>query len=338
MPNYSWVIDILNDEKNINTIENKELFLKSDILKIIRESYPKITDDRIVFANIQSMCLTTDPTKIRIRSDKFLRWVKNFNFDCMLVSIAKHFGKKYYYIFLGKSFEEYCFSDYSSNSFLNFNFEDLFPVNGWKENYGIKIKTVSNRRKEKSKYFYYVSEDALKSNDDINKLKDFCERFIKQIPLEPYPKIVYKALEITPGIRKKVFDLFPNRCICSVGENICINKDSINWNSFEKNPSLTSLHLHHFIPKEHFRNMYNVKKLNTEIINSYLNLVPLCPSCHSTIHKGNDLQKMMIINKIFEVQKKLNIHNDFLDYLKNNEKYIKMTIEKIIAFYLKRHK
>lgn len=99
MPNYSWVIDILNEEKNINTIENKELFLKSDILKIIRESYPKITDDRIVFANIQSMCLTTDPTKIRIRSDKFLRWVKNFNFDCMLVSIAKHFGKKYYYIF-----------------------------------------------------------------------------------------------------------------------------------------------------------------------------------------------------------------------------------------------
>ena len=331
MKSYSKITEILASKKR-DSKECKKIFLNSDVFKIINSKFPKITEDKVVFSNITSLSMQKDPDKIRIRNDKFLGWVKNDDFDCLLVSIAEHYGQNYYYLFLGKSFKGYYKRDNASNSFLTFDFNELFPEGGWGNNFGLKIKNIYKKNCLTTKFFYYVSESALKTIKDNEELKSFCN-IVNSSSLSPYiePKSTNNRY-ISASTREKIMKTYPKRCVCSIGGNICYSY-SVDWDKFEKNPEENKIHLHHFIWKSFFESTHKSNDLDWEIINHYLNLVPLCSSCHSAIHNGEPEIKLKILNKIFEVQKKLWIHDEFIKYFDENKKYIKIKFEDIVNHY-----
>ena len=335
MKKYTPFKQILQNEKNINSEEEKQIFLNSDIFKTIQKVFPNIKADKVIFRKIESFCNEKTPSRVRIRSDRFLKKVKNGNFDCLLVSIIRHLNNKYYYIFLGKSFEGYCFKTNGSNSFLTFEFNELFP-DYEKFDIGLRMKEIYKKGgKYITKYFYYLSKYVLSDNYEVDDLISFC-KVVTKASLDPYKLPSNLGKNISAIDRKKILELYPLRCICSIGDNLCVNK-SIDWDYFEKNPSNNLLHLHHFIPKEHFKKEYrNESELNWKIINNYLNLIPLCSSCHDCIHKGSQNEIEKIINKIFEVQKKIGIYNQFIEFLIENKFYIKINVDQIIEYYLKK--
>ncbi len=318
-------------QKKLDSKQVKAEFMNSECLQVIKRLLPNLKSNHIYFGNFTSLSVQTSPSHIRLRKDKFLQEVEKRNLDCLLVNICQHHGHVYYHLFFGYSFVNYPYKTNSSNSFICFDFDEFFPNNQDLET-GIMTKDIHKKQEThtKTKLIYLR---VLRDNLDIPMLTQAVNS-IKQININYYSNLsTNHGQSVSDSIRTQVLNTYPRRCICSVGESVCCNK-GMDWDVYEHQPSNNQIHLHHFIPKQYFKNIYSDQSLDWQVINKPLNLVPICPSCHEQIHNGDPTMKHQLVTKIFEVMKQVGIYDQWLAYLNYHHAFIKLTPNDIIQNYL----
>lgn len=330
--NYKVIADFLNKNK----ILKKEIVSSTNLYKEI-SSLVNNDNDSILFSNITSFSNKETPNRIRIRNDNFLKACKD-NKKAILISGIKLQNKNLYLIFISSYFYNYNSSIKSSNSFINFNFDELddFIFNN-EDTINIKKPKVKSIDDRYHKYAFYATNDInfdrdkfIKFFNDIeeitfadNKLIKYtgCEYFIPQIPVET---------------RKEICSDYAKKCaLCLLEKDdplYCPCGDQINIEYMEKN-DLNYVHLHHLVPKKYFLNDPSITKINWNIIHNICNIIPLCPACHQAIHKGFKNKELVenTFNAIMNIFKKNSKFEKFEKYIINNTNL--ENIDNLLDFY-----
>ena len=225
-----------------------------------------------------------------------------------------------------ESFFDYSFSTKNSNSFITLDYDDLKKLVYFDQD-TIQYWTYGKN----VKYSFFVSY-----NENFNE-NLFWNEFIHNVFYIRCKDIDINKIiipQIPESIREKIVIKFHDRCAldqesifkCPCGNNIDIN--------FLKQNNLSYIHLHHFVPKELFKEMYyngKIDNLDPYLIHNPVNLVPLCMPCHQSIHKKSNRNLVTnTYNYILETFKNMNLKNDFLDFLKK----CNITEEFLLNFYL----
>lgn len=304
-----------------NVISNDNLY-KTNIYKCAL----KLVDnnDNVIISKIESMANKKTPNRVRIRSDKFIRYASENKKAILLTGIELN-NNKIYLAFFSSSFYDYKHSLKSSNSFINFPFEELneYIYNGQDT---INIKNNNTKKnKEKIKYVFYSTLDK---NFDENKFIDFYNNSLKfnDNSITKYSGNEFFVPPIPIEIKKIVKNDFNKRCaLCSLDRehiNYCPCGYDINVDYLDKN-DLSYTHLHHLVPKKYFLNDCETSYINWNIVHNKLNIVPLCPACHQSIHKGLKSTELVssVYNAILDIYKKIGKYEEFTHFLKNNTKF-----------------
>ncbi|MCF0218085.1 MAG: hypothetical protein HUJ42_03550 [Malacoplasma sp.] len=327
MKKYSWYSEYLK-KNNLNESEIKS----SNVFEFLNKNfwYSLKLKESLFISKIQSMSLETNPSQLRIRNDNFLNLAKNKIFG-ILISGIKIENKTIILVFCTKSFYEYDHSVSSSNSTINFSWDELknFCFSG---DDTIQIKTIKRHNNIKGKYIFYSSNDLNFNKEEMNKffylldcnflnLNDFLNRTYSSI-------ISPKIPDITRSLIKNRFNDF-----CSLSDSICPCGKNINTDYLREN-KITYVDIHHFAPKELLIRTLGEKEgfLDWEKIHNEINLIPLCSACHQGIHKGRSNLTLVCnifdqIKKVYEKQNKLDFFKEFL-YANAN-----MELDNLLEFY-----
>lgn len=319
MKTYQKYIDI------IKKIQFKKSELKnSDFYKYIENNYK---DYKILLSYITSMCIEKNPSQLRIRNDSFLKNISN-NLPTILLSGIKYNEHSFILCFFSKSFDKYPYNNDSSNSFINFSYEELIKKIISFESDNIAIKN-------KSKYIFYVVNSKKFNKESFN-------LFFKQINnlnLNSYYSIKNTLNKFIPPIPNKnkfeVRNLYNNLCAitldnlevrCPCGKNIEIN--------YLKQNKINYTDIHHFAPKEFLIQHLNKNEdfIDWNLIHDSINLIPLCSPCHQSIHKGSNNKNLVrkMFDSIIECYKEKNTLEKFKNYLNS----INLDLNKLLNFYL----
>lgn len=280
----------------------------------------------VFIAKIQSMSLKSDPYKLRIRQDKFLKLAKSGEFGILLSSY-----KNSILCFFTKSFTNYKFPDNNGNSFITFSYEELDKKIAIDNSDNVAIKTIKGNNNPK--YIFY-SANIQKFN------KEYFDKFYNE--LENYNLSHYKdeiiemfIPQIPNSSKEEIKNYFPSLCAlatlskCPCGKEIDVD--------FLERYDLSYRHFHHLLPKK-----FLIQKMTNEEgvldwgkIHNYLNLIPLCLPCHQLIHKGSKYPELVddIFNSIISLYKEKEIYDDFSKYLIDTN----TTINELLDFYKNKH-
>lgn len=312
---------------------DKEYLKSTMIYDHLLKHYPHAP---VYFAKITSMCLSSHPSSIRIRNDKWIADVKDRTLSFLLVGYTDK-SNNIVLCFCSCAIAEYKFSTESSNSIIRQDYDDLEHLLYWDED------TINYWSYKKTKYSFYVTQNdnfdshlfdhqfmfksfgIFSSYNDENINSEVKEIHIPALPAE---------------LKRKVRDKFNNMCMLSTvtdnGVIQCPCGNHIDVQYLKEN-GLTYTHLHHFVPKKLFINQYQESRLHHldwYEVHSEINLVPLCLACHESIHKGGG-QKALVtktFNNVIENFKQTNQYESFLNYLV--QKCHLKGEEELLAFYL----
>lgn len=331
--NYKETTNFLEKNKISSTEIISSSNLYNEILKLVDGDKKSI-----LFSNITSFSNIKTPNKVRIRNDNFLKACTDRK-KVVLISGIKINDKNLYLIFISSYFYGYNSSTKSSNSFINFDINDLHKfIYDNKDTINIKHPKNSQLNNKYHKYAFYATNDF---NFDTNKFVKFFNDTEEITSVDDKP-IIYTGHEyfipqIPTETRNAIIDNYARKCaLCSLDKEnplYCPCGDQININYLKEN-DLSYIHLHHFVPKKYFLNEPHID-IKWEIIHNINNIVPLCLPCHQAIHKGSkniDLVKNTF-NAIIESFKKNNRYEEFENYVKENTKFT--SIDDLFEFYKK---
>lgn len=310
----------------------KEEITASKFYQFLINDLKLLPDQTLLIANIQSLALKSDPSRLRIRSDQFLKLVKAQQTGALITGIKIN-NQKYFCFFSTKYFFNYHFNVNQSNSFITFTYQDLINNYTIYDNDGIIEKTT----KTNGKIYFYVSV-----NDHFNpQLFTAFNKTIKSIPdLSIQNKTTITFIPpIADVIKKRIRALNQDWCALVFNDqnNLyhCPCQKAIDI-AFLKANNLNYTDLHHFAPKDFLANFFKKqnKDINWNIIHDEINLVPLCTPCHSAIHKGKNNPKLVtsVFQAIIKSYQITNRYNRFIKYLDQN---FKMKIQDLLNLYLK---
>lgn len=305
-----------------NILLNKKEIEKSNIFSFLKKEFKdEFKNDNIFYSNITSMCLKTKPNQIRIRNDKFLACAKEQKLS-FLFSGIKINNNNFIFTFISKCFYNYNHSIKSSNSFINFSYEEMIDFISNGDNVIIKNLT------KPSMYIFYVSD-----NNDFNETKII--NFLNEIEKNDFnprnPKQLKKFAPPIPIKNKLIARLrYKELCARIIDNNLCPCGKNINVNYLKEN-NLNYTDIHHFAPKELMIRKMN-DFVNWNIIHETINLIPLCPPCHQSIHKGKNSYNLVknTFNSIIKCLKITNSLDLFKDFLNKN---LKMSLDDLFNFY-----
>lgn len=330
--NYKPVADFLN----LNDISEEEIISSTNLYKELLTLVNNDTDS-IMFSNIESFSDTKYPNKIRLRNDNFLRASKEKK-KIALISGVKLGDKNLYLIFISPYFYDYKASTNSNNSFIGFDFNELyhFVYNG-EDTINIKNPKIKSSNKKYHRYMFYATYDV---NFDKDKFAKFFGNVEEVIPSDDKP-IKYTGNEyFVPQIpvetRKLVNENYAKKCaLCSLEKDnpiYCPCGDQINIDYMEKN-DLSYTHLHHLVPKKYFLNEPSITNVDWDIVHNLYNIVPLCPACHQSIHKGVKNKELVhnVFNAIMDLFKKTDKYDKFEKYIIDNTNF--ESVDNLLEFY-----
>lgn len=329
--NYKFIAEFLDKNKISNTSIVSSTNLYKEILELVDND-----KDSIMFSNITSFSNRNSPNRVRIRNDKFLKDCKN-NKKVVLISGIKINNKNLYLIFISSYFFNYNSSINSSNSFINFDFDDLHSFI-----YNNEDTIIIRKPKNKStdhryhNYAFYTTNDT---NFDKNKFEKFFKN-IEEITSNNSKSFEYTGHEyfvpqIPIKMRKKINTIYGRKCaLCLLEKDdplYCPCGDQINIEYLKKN-DLSYIHLHHLIPKKYFLNDPSID-INWDLIHNINNIVPLCQPCHQAIHKGFKNKGLVhdIFNAIIKIFKKNNRYKKFEKHILNKTNF--KNIDDLLDFY-----
>lgn len=301
---------------------------ESDALRFVK-------GETLFIVNIQSFSSKKNPTRLRIRSDNFLKLAKEKKDGGAITGIRIN-GKKYFLFFWTKYFFDYNSDTNNSNSFITFNYYDL--INNYAKYLTDSIIEKNSKiNKENKIIFFYVS-----SEDNFN--PELFKSFNKIINSIPDSYLINKTENIViPPIseftKKDIRILHKDLCgLVSEYENKyfdCPCKKDINIDFLKEN-DLNYTDIHHFAPKKFLVDIFRKQKkdINWNIIHDEINLIPLCTPCHTAIHKGKNNTELVtkVFNSIIESYKINNRYEEFIKYLDLN---FNLDINDLLNFYLK---
>ncbi len=308
-PNYSHITDFF--EKNVcyrkKTGWNNEKWFneyKSELLAdpVFTQIYEAVNHnlEKIFPVNFQSFSNPGTPTKIRLRSDGFLKCSKQWKlYDTfILFSCVKVNNVKTYVVLTSNYFANYSFSIRSSNSFFTKEFSDLQEWSSSPD--GI---TVHQRRASRTSVTTFIYWHG--TFDEHSSLSGYMN-LLSSIPQNGY-SFVARSLNRGPSIprrnREMIREIYDNSCAFKI-VNSCSTYRSRNEDILK--------HIHHIIPREFF-NDHEI--YDGEIINNLNNLILLCYRCHEDVHSRNVTTRSEAFENIISVLKEENKFNDFLQYL-----------------------
>lgn len=319
MKTYEW---FQNELKKINL--SKEEIKRSKLFLFLSKYY---NDNEIFFSNINSMCLKTNPSLLRIRNDKFLYCSKNKK-NVILFTGIKYKDKSYILCFLSKCFYGYEKSVTSSNSFINFQYDELINKMLLDNQDNIVIKNLGKPQM----YIFYISNDKyFNENNYLN----FVEQVYKNNFNPSNPNDLKSFSPPIPDKIKLIVRLRYKKFCARVLDNKCPCGNKINLEYLQNN-KLSYTDIHHFAPKE-----LMIKKMNDiidwKIIHNQINLIPLCSPCHQAIHKGGNYYNLVktVFISILECYKLTNSLDDFKNYIKKN---LNMNLSDLFNFYINQEK
>lgn len=319
---YRYVCELKNIEISKNDLMN------TNIYKYLTEKQNFSLKDNLFTAKIKSMCMEKDPTKLRIRNDKFLQYLSS-NKNCCLLSFFKYNDKIHWIFYYGWSFYGYNKLTNVSNSFINFDYSEF--INYYVNDKGnIQIKNIIDKKKRKTKYIFYTCCDDYFEEENFNSFLSI----VSNSNYNPYDDNNDKLKSdkaIPLSTIENVKNNFNNLCSIykALGKEKCF---VIDW---ENELIADELHLdiHHFIPKSYFKNYMSLVDWN--IIHSEINLIPLCAFCHKTIHGRKD--KEAVENKFYSIIDTLkicNLYDKFIEFMNKNTEF--KNEKDLLNFYLEK--
>lgn len=305
----------------------KEQLINSKFYQFLINEQNLVENETLLIAKIQSLVLKSNPTRLRIRNDRFLKLAKAKALGGLITGI-KIKDQHYYLFFSTKYFFNYHFSPNQSNSFITFDYDDL--INNWTT---YSNDTIIEKTYHKNyKIYFYVSTD---DNFDAKQFNDFNQKIAK------YDNLVNQEINlITPPIadlvKKKVRTLYQDRCALLNQEDCefaCPSKE-IDL-EFLKANDLNYTDIHHFAPKDFLTKLFK-NDLNWSIIHDEINLIPLCSPCHIAIHKGKN--NVQLVTKVFQaIIKSYQNQNRWEDYIKYLKINFNLNVDDLLKVYLKTH-
>ncbi|MBN0919343.1 ATP-binding cassette domain-containing protein [[Mycoplasma] gypis] len=273
-------------------------------------------------ANVTSLSLKTQPNRVRIRSDAFLKSAVNEGTkDLFLVSSYKNINKDItHIILLSNWFLKYSHSLGSSNSFLNFNYEDLEMFSQYS---GFQYKNFQTKNSpETNKFIFLTLNDKDFSEELFYNYKSSSEKIFDDLLLNFSESSQTKKSDpsIPLWVKEKLLRDFNFSCaIHSVNPNNC--RTSMNWQKTRENLKGTNLNVpvdfHHFVPRSFFKKeFYNSDKsqiLDWNKIHNLINVIPLCQICHQSIHNSDKELQKQTFNLIIDTYKTKNNIEKFND-------------------------
>ena len=290
-----------------------------------------VKDETLFIVNIQSLSLKQHPTRLRIRSDNFLKLAKENKEGGIMTGIRIE-NKKYFLFFSTKYFFNYNYDTNQGNSFITFDYYDL--INNYTKYPTDSI--IEKNSKNKTIFFYVSSEDnfspeLFKSfNKIINSIPEgYLLNKTKNIIVPPISDFTKKDIRILHKDLCGLVSKYENKYFdCPCRKDIDID--------FLKENDLNYTDIHHFAPKKFLLDIFRKQKkdINWNIIHDEINLIPLCTPCHIAIHKGKNNIELVkkVFKSIIESYKINNRYNDFIKYLDFN---FNISIEDLLNFYLK---
>ncbi|WP_027332724.1 hypothetical protein [Mycoplasmopsis gallinarum] len=293
-----------------------------------------------ISANIQSFANKKDPTKIRIRSDKFLNNAKSEKTTLLIGSYKNHNNSITNLIISSHWFKHYSSSLNKSNSFFVTEFEDLEKFANF-NGYQFKKKNIKDKNSSIKYIFLAINDENVTSEvikEYINNSKTISDSvstnsnfsFENYVSKKTDPKIPQEN-------KDKTLRIYNNSCaIYDLNHNYC--KTKINWIETAKEIKGTNLNLpidyHHFIPKSTFKNSWfheNIE-LDWDFIHKDINLLPLCQICHQSIHSKDKKLALKTFMYILEALKKVYRFEEFEEYLTKSKVF--KNIKELENYYL----
>lgn len=318
---YKYVVEF--EKKEIN----KKDIINTNIYKHLTEIHNFSLKDNLFTAKVKSMCMEKDPTKLRIRNDKFLQYL-SINKNCCLLAFFEHNSRIHWIFYYGWSFYGYNKLTNVSNSFINFDYTEF--INNYLNPKGnIQIKNVIDKKKRKTKYIFYTCCDEYFDEENFNSFLNV----VSNSNYNPYDdnNDKLKSDKPIPSINiENAKKNFNNLCAIykALGKQKCFVVD---WENQFISDELR-LDLHHFIPKSYFKNYMTLVDWN--VIHSEINLVPLCTFCHKTIHGKKD--KEAVTKKFYSIIDTLkicNLYDKFFEFMIQNTEF--KDEKDLLNFYLK---
>jgi len=297
---------------------SKQHIINSNIYKFICNLGYKLNEN-LWITNIQSMAMSKNPNMLRVRNDKFLNKSKQGEDACLISGIRLN-NKELFLVYFGKSFIGYNKSIKSSNSFITFTFEQLNKMSECKDQ--IQTKNV----KKGAKYLFYSSTDF-----DENMFENYLN-MLQNIELHGYDAKDSKYDPSIPSENRKIIEdryesicaiAFENPSDCELASQISKNSKFFLSKNYD---------IHHFIPKEYFKQYFDGLLDWKNVIHNTLNLVPLCRYCHKNIHASDKTLVKKTFEYVIQAYKKANVYLDFLNFLKENTSL--KNISELLNFYL----
>lgn len=292
-----------------------------------------VENETLMIANIQSLSLKSDPSRLRIRNDKFLKLARA-KIQGGLISGIKIRNQQYFLFFSTKYFFNDDIKVNQSNSFITFTYDDL--VNNYTR-YGFDTIIEKRSKINQSKIFFYVCTDT---SFDLQVFKSFNQKITAY---NDYPLVNQTKLMFIPPIadhtKNNVRSLYHDFCALvskdQDGEYVCPCNQAIDL-KFLKENDLNYTDLHHFAPKKFLAKLLknNNQDINWNIIHDQINLIPLCVPCHSAIHKGKNQDYLVtkVFRAIIKSYQKNNRYEDFVNYLRFN---FNLSVADLLKVYLK---
>ncbi|QGZ97786.1 hypothetical protein GE118_03145 [Mycoplasma sp. NEAQ87857] len=310
---------------------SKENFEKSNLYNKLLENKIYKEEDYYT-ANITSMCLKTNPTSVRIRSDKFLKsCIENKDLKFLVSSFIGNENEMIHYIVSSHWFIDYNKQVDKSNSFIHFDVHDLKTFS---YEPGFHYKKLKG--KNVTKFVFLIVKDK---EFNIEQLFDYFNLSTNWNRSTSYLiKDSRNDPQIPDGIRKFLYNKFNNSCaIHYLDKEKCRTK--IDWQKTKealKGTNLnTPLDFHHFIPRSKFKNEWfnnNLDELDWKIIHNIINVVPLCQICHQSIHNRDKKLVKDTFYNIIQTFDNTNMLEAFKEYLKDTK--VINSIDELLEYYL----
>lgn len=179
-------------------------------------------------------------------------------------------------------------------------------------------KTSDVTIKRLYEFINYINTAEVREMININNAKEIDDNIVDVDTASDdnfeNPIIVYKNGKKTFARRKNLREVIVKNynylCDCHEDKHYYFTSSATNKNYLEG---------HHMIPMENQHQYWEERQINLDIP---MNLIPLCPHCHSKIHKATKGEKVQIITEIY------NRHERDLKKIDDN-----ITLEKFATFY-----
>lgn len=255
-------------------------------------------DKKVLKERTKSAYSAKDKTNVlswKYKGTNNSRWT---TWDNFLMIYLTHYIEKF-------SIDKYDYEIFFDNILIKYN--EIRPIN---------ITKITNYIKANKSVFKVIFNSVISKEDDYTEvyIHDYKPRELDNLYIEESSKIdstseegIYK-LNVIREVYKKMAKQQSNYKCALESINMC--------NYFtSKEEEKNYLEIHHFIPRE-----FSYEFEDTiEVLENY---VPLCPRCHTMIHRATDRERIGLINFLYSTK------NDKL-----REKKLDIELETIYEYY-----